>query len=117
MSDWISVNKRLPEDGQAIRGRSWLGEWEETWDEDEPIGRMTHWKESVVKYDITEHKWFDCAIDNVELEPDRYLVLRFKDDMNSTILSYEDAMAIAKYFDILDIEAALIHKLGNMGHE
>ena len=51
MDKWISVDTGLPEDGKLICGININSHqiftqsriWVETWDEEEPIGRMTHW--------------------------------------------------------------------------
>jgi len=48
---WISVEDKLPENGQEIVGFAYChehepgahGVWDEVWDKDEPIGAMTHW--------------------------------------------------------------------------
>jgi len=48
---WISVEDRQPEHGQKIVGFAYCNEgepgahgvWDEVWDNDEPIGAMTHW--------------------------------------------------------------------------
>ncbi len=44
VDDWISVDDRLPSDGDFIEGKSKDGTWTETWDSDEPLGLMTHWR-------------------------------------------------------------------------
>lgn len=46
---WISIEDSLPEDGQHIEGRSGYSKvfWEEVWNEDEPLGNMTHWRLSL----------------------------------------------------------------------
>ncbi|AKJ28755.1 hypothetical protein [Caldimonas brevitalea] len=41
---WVSISDRLPSHGQRIRGRAPNGEWEETFNEREPLGMMTHWR-------------------------------------------------------------------------
>lgn len=44
MTVWLDINKTQPKDGQLIRGRNAAGgEWEETWDSDEPLGAMVEW--------------------------------------------------------------------------
>lgn len=51
MSNWIPVSERLPKHGDIICGVNINSHqifiqsriWVETWDEEEPIGRMTHW--------------------------------------------------------------------------
>lgn len=49
-SDWIDVNVALPKDGALIKGKNTEGkEWTETWDSQEPLGRMTHWAALVVE--------------------------------------------------------------------
>ena len=43
-SDWIDVKTALPSDGAFIKGKNADGkEWTETWDSQEPLGKMTHW--------------------------------------------------------------------------
>lgn len=43
-SDWVDVNVSLPKEGAFIKGKNADGkEWTETWDSQEPLGKMTHW--------------------------------------------------------------------------
>lgn len=42
--EFIDVRKRLPARGQRIQGLSRSGAWIETFDPDEPLGNMTHWR-------------------------------------------------------------------------
>lgn len=45
LDDWIMVETALPQHGQLIEGRNSEGRvWKETWDSDEPIGYMKHWR-------------------------------------------------------------------------
>ena len=41
---WIDINQSRPKDGQKIEGKSPSGAWWETWDDQEPVGTMTHWR-------------------------------------------------------------------------
>lgn len=42
--EFIEVRKRLPKCGQRIQGLSLSGAWIETFDPNEPLGNMTHWR-------------------------------------------------------------------------
>lgn len=49
IGEWLDITVAQPSTGQLITGKSDRGEWEETWDEAEPTGHMTHWKPIYVR--------------------------------------------------------------------
>lgn len=73
MSKWISIHKQLPADGDWISGMSNTGCWEERWDSNEPIGKMTHWRPnpktvsvplpSPSPYRLADEGWIDNTLE------------------------------------------------------